>query len=270
MINRTILIGFGEVGRAHFNVLKKAYPSKIFYKDKGPQLYDSNDNPWDSDGMGFDLMLIATQCDPANMEPFYKMVDSYDVEFCPRHIDILTTTPCLTAERIQERLGDDVNVTKSTIRGMHGGGIGLETFLYDIPKHIGGPGAKDMKEYYEKAGIPCIVHAKSRATELFHVLNNSDYGIAIAKAQENYDICRHYAVSYMEWLEYKKTNNEGFMRAGYPDKMSPVLTPPNGPIKGHCVVYSATTLPEDKRGPLMSILAGYNDKHKSPVKQDVN
>ena len=255
MMNRTILIGFGEVGRAHFNVLKKAYPGKIFYKDKGPELYDSEGKVWESDGMGFDLMLIATQCDPANMEPFYKMVDSYDVWYCPRHIDVLTTTPVGACEEIQRRLGDDVNVTRSSIRGMH---PHLDKFLLDIPKHIGGPGKEEMKAYYEAAGITCVLHEKARLVEFSHKWNNIVYGTNVMIADECAQNAREEGIDYCEFLKYRETNNTGFIKAGYPSKVSPILYPSGGKIGGHCVCYAATTIPEEQRGPIVKLLAGYN------------
>lgn len=264
-----IIIGFGEVGRAHFEVLRKTYNGTIFYKDKGQEIYDGEGQVVKEPPTEFELMLVATQCDPTNMGPFYDMVFDYYRIYKPKIIDILTTTPCGTAELLEE-MYVNCAVCKSTIRGMHGSIKGLASFLLDIPKHIGGPSADILKDYYEAAGIPCRVHAKARAPELFHALNNSDYGVAIMKAQENYDICRNNAVSYMEYLEYKKTNNEGFLKAGYPDKLSPILTPPGNGIFGHCVVYSATTIPQSIRGPLMDMLAHYNDKHNAPVKSDKN
>lgn len=260
-----IIIGFGEVGRAHWEVLKKEYPGQLFYKDKGYDVYDT-DGKEVATLPKINLMMIATQCDPNNMEPFYHMVADYEVNFCPEIIDILTTTPCGSAEMLAEKYVT-CPVNKSTIRGMH---PYLHKFLMDIPKHIGGPSAELLKEYYEAAGIPCVTHTRSRATELFHVLNNSDYGVAIMKAQENYDACRHFGVDYMEWLKYKATNNEGFIKAGYPSKVSPILTPPGNGIFGHCVVYSATTIPEKIRGPLTNMLAHYNDKHGAPIKSDKN
>jgi hypothetical protein len=256
MINRTILIGYGEVGRAHFEVLKKAYPGEIFYKDKENQLFDSGNNPWDSDGMGFDLMLVATQCDPKDMEPFYKMVDHYDIEYSPKVIDILTTTPVGACEEIQKRLGDDVSVNRSSIRGMH---PNLSKFLYDIPKHIGGPGKEELEAYYSKAGITCVLHEKPRLVEFAHKWNNIIYGIMVMATDECAEDARREAIDYMEFVKYRETNNTGFLKAGYPSKVSPVLYPSGGKIGGHCVTYAATTIPEEHRGPLVRMLADYGN-----------
>jgi hypothetical protein len=66
-------------------------------------------------------------------------------------------------------------------------------------------------------------------------------------------------VDWHEILKYRETNNSGFTKAGYPSKVSPILYPSGGKIGGHCVVYSATTIPDGKRGPLAKLLASYND-----------
>jgi len=265
MIKTALIIGFGEVGRAHWKVLKEQYAGKLFYKDKGPEIYDTDQKVVELKEYP-DLLMIATQCDPNDIKSFCAMVYEYACRYMPGYIDILTTTPCGTVDELQSIIWS-ASITKSTIRGMH---PCLDKFLIDIPKHIGGPCADKLKDYYGGAGVPCVTHAKARATELFHVLNNSDYGVATMKAQENYDLCRHYGVDYMEYLEYKKTNNKGFIKAGYPSKVSPILTPPNGPIGGHCVVYSASTIPQNIRGPLMDRLAIYNDRFNAPVKSDKN
>jgi hypothetical protein len=268
VIENILLVGFGEVGQAHFKVLKNAYYDRLFYKDKEDTIYDSYGHPCEEHPKQFDLLLIATQCDPANMEGFYGMVEDYDKQFNPQIIDILTTCPVGTCDELTRRMG--AIICRSTTRGMHGKGVGIEFFLTKIPKHIGGPYAKELSALYGDAGIPCITHAQARAPELFHPLANSDYGIAIAKAQENYDLCRFYNVSYMEYLKYCQSNNDGFVEAGYPDKVKAILTPPMNSIGGHCVVYSANTFPREVRGPLMERLASYNERFNAPIKQDKN
>lgn len=247
MIERILLIGMGEVGRAHYNVLKKRYPN-INYKDKEPEVIGPK-------VMNYDIMLIATQCDPQNMQPFYDMVVGYAEQFRPKRIDVLTTTPCGACDKLQELL-PDIPVTKSSIRGLH---PHLDKFLYDIPKHIGGPGAEEVAQFYRGAGIECITHAKARAPELSHALNNFIYGVNILAADECAKYCRDNGVDYYEFIRYRESQNYGFLKAGFPSKISPILFPMNnGRLGGHCVSYSATTIPEDKRGPLAKMIADYN------------
>jgi hypothetical protein len=240
---KTLIIGFGEVGRAHYNILSKAYPNKVFKKDiepikeKGP----------------FDLLLIATQCNPADMKPFINMVCRYVRQYKPEFVDVLTTVPCGTCDKLQEML-PFIKISKSSVRGMH---PHLDKFLLDITKHIGGGSSLELKKYYEQAGINCLIHSKTRAVELFHILNNFIYGINIMAADECAKYCREMGVDYIEFMEYRKSNNIGYVKAGHPSKVSPVLFPSGGHIGGHCVKYAPTTIPEAIKGPLAKLLQNY-------------
>jgi hypothetical protein len=264
MIKSAIIIGMGEVGKAHFEVLR-GHGYDLFYKDIGPEIYDAAG--WKVELPRVDLMMIATQCDPSNLGPFKKMVMEYFDRFEPTYVDILTTTPVGVTEELSEMAGRDC-FNKSTIRGMH---PNLAQFLIDIPKHIGGPDADVLKEFYSDCGITCHTHAKSRTTEFNHAMNNFIYGINILAADEVAKYARMFGVDYLEFLEYRKTNNYGFIRAGYPSKVSPILTPLNGNgVLGHCVVYSATTIPESKRGTLANMLADFNENLGIANKVDKN
>lgn len=257
MIERALLIGFGEVGQAHFKNLAKVYPNKIFYKDKEDTLFDSNGKEWRYDDEEFDLLLIATQCNPEDMGPFYKMVIDYAEKYKPKYIDILTTTPCGACDIIQERT--DAQVSRSSIRGMH---PNLDKFLIDIPKHIGG-GSPELKEYYEKAGITCVVHAKAKVVEFQHKWNNIIYGANVMITNECAKDARREGIDYMEFIPYRITNNSGFIKAGHPSKVSPILYPSGGGVGGHCVQYAATTIPKEHRGPITNLLAEYNNVQKN-------
>lgn len=251
---RTILVGMGEVGRAHFNVLRKAYSNDLYTKDKEDKILDTSGMEYHHNGKGFDLMLVATQCDPANMEPFYEMVEGYAKEYKPRIIDVLTTTPCGACDVLQERL-KGISVCRSSIRGMH---PNLDKFLYDIPKHIGGPAKDELKAYYEKAGITCVTHEKAKVVEFAHKWNNIIYGANVMIADECANNARAEGIDYLEFLKYRETNNSGFLKAGFPSKVSPILYPSGGNIGGHCVCYAATTIKPEARGPIVKLLAGYN------------
>jgi hypothetical protein len=251
---KTLVVGYGEVGRAHFNILSKAYPGQVFYKDKDKQVFDGMGQPCDIEQV--ELMLIALQCDPKNMQPFIDTVVGYSKQFAPSIIDVLTTTPCGTVEQLQEAIGMWAEVNKSSVRGLH---PHLDKFLLDIPKHIGGPSTVELRAYYEGAGITCVTHEKARAVELFHVLNNFIYGINILAADEAAKYCRDFAIDYNEFLSYRKTNNDGFLKSGFPSKLSPILFPLNNAgVGGHCVKYSVTTIPDNIKGPLAKML----EEHK--------
>ena len=260
-----LIIGFGEVGRAHFENLKEVYSGDLFYKDKGPEIYNSKGEVVESCPRNA-ILMIATQCDPNNIEPFVDMVVGYYTKYSPFIIDILTTCPVNTCEAIAEHTHIDI-VCRSSTRGMH---PNLAKFLIDIPKHIGGPQAEILKEYYEAAGWTCYTHEKARTVELQHIMNNIIYGANIMIWDEICKIARHYAVDIHELIKYRETNNSGFIKAGYPSKVSPILYPlNNAPLGGHCIVYSATCIPDSIKGPIMGLLATFN-KGKGSIKSNVN
>ncbi len=250
-----LIIGFGEVGRAHFENLKDTYKDTLYYKDIGPEIYNASGECVGDFLEPLDIMMIATQCDPQDMSKFIKMVVDYDTIFCPKVIDILTTTPPGTAEEIQNKIGPGAKVSRSSIRGMH---PNLSKFKC-IPKHIGGAGKDMLKEFYEKCGWECVTHETTRAVELFHILNNMWYGANVMFAAEAAKMCRAYAVDYMEFLKYRETNNIGFLKAGYPSKVSPIIYPPDGRIGGHCVCYAPTTIEDTILGPIGKLLRDWNN-----------
>lgn len=268
---KTLVVGYGEVGRAHFNILSKAYPGEVYIKDIGPEIRQVN--PKDGiivnrdpiEVIHSDLLLVATQCDPKNISKFIDMVLDYVNEYEAPIVDILTTTPCGTVDILQETYNSrernsnpgnewKVSFNRSSVRGMH---PHLDKFLLDIPKHIGGPSTAELKGFYEKAGITCITHEKARTVELAHILNNFLYGCAIMATDEAARYCRELGVDYMEFLEYRKTNNSGFLKAGYPSKVSPILYPSGGSIGGHCVKYAPSTIPDNIKGPLAKMLQNH-------------
>jgi len=252
---KCLIIGMGEVGKAHYeNLVKKYY---VYRKDISDDVLDINGMPIHN--LNPDILLIATRCDPNNITVFENMVCDYAKQFNPKHIDILTTTPCGTTERIQDRL-TGLTVCRSSTRGMH---PNLAKFLIDIPKHIGGPGKEALAAFYEAAGWTCVLHEKAALVEFSHKWNNITYGANIMITDECADDARREGIDFIEYLKYRESNNSGFIKAGFPSKVSPILYPSNHHVGGHCVVYSATTIPEEHRGPITKLLAGYNNASKN-------
>jgi UDP-N-acetyl-D-mannosaminuronate dehydrogenase len=230
---RTLIVGMGEIGTAYYEVLKEHYDCQT--KDiedkeiKGP----------------IDIMHVAI----IYSDKFLSIVRDYIQRYSPKIVSILSTTCPGTCEHLGQ------NVVHSTTRGIH---PNLEQGLRTFFKHVGGPKAQEVADYFSKAGIKCWTHDKAKTTELAHILNNWQYGINIMWADEAYKLCRHYGVSFEEaGILYTMTNNDGWRQIDK-NKVRTVVTPPNGHVGGHCLVANARLIPYDVRPDSLHKLAGYS------------
>lgn len=238
---KTLIVGAnGEVGRAHFNILSK------FYDCHAWDLAGDYEFPPASND--FEILHIAIR----HSKDFESIVRDYMALYNPKIVNVLTTVPPGTCERLGE------NVVHSTTRGLH---PNLETGLLNIVKHIGGPYSEEVAAYFEKAGITCRAHALARETEVAHLLNNAAYGVNIVLADEMAKICRKHGVDYFSSVMlYTMSHNEGYEALGHGNtKRRMVLTPPNGKIGGHCVQMSAEMITDGENTPLIDRVAKYND-----------
>lgn len=239
--SRTLIVGMGEVGTAHYKVLAPHYNVQV--RDVGPATIISP----------IDIMHVAIPS-PTNLNVWLGTVDSYIDAYKPAVIDILTTVPPGTCRKLGP------NVVHSTTRGLH---PNLDLGLTTITKHIGGPKAPEVAAYFRKAGVSCVAHLQPETTELCHILHNISYGVSLMFADEAARICRQYGVDYIEYMRYLDTHNAGWQKLDHSSKIRQILTPPNGHIGGHCIVQNAQMLaPRLKDSPLVSLLADYNKEKK--------
>lgn len=235
---RTLVIGMGEVGRAHYDLLNKSMEG-IYSRDIK---VDDSLLPEQ-----FDLLIICIRY----TDDFIDIVKNYEIRYKAKFINVCTTVPVGTCEKL------GVNYVHSTTRGIH---PNLEEGLLQIPKHIGGEYSELIANFFRKAGINCITHLRSRTTELAHILNNCAYGVNLMLADELQKICRNYGVDYFEAVMlYTHTNNIGFVNLDNASKVRMILTPPNKKIGGHCVTMSANLIEPEKRTEMIDKLANYKE-----------
>ena len=237
----TVIVGMGEVGKAHYELLSQIYPVLGVDLDATKCQTNMSYQPETAE-----VLLISVRFS----DKFKDIVNENLEKYKPRILNILSTVPCGTTEQFGNL------ATHSTSRGAH---PLLSEGLKKIKKFVGGGNSPELKIYFESAGIPCEIFRNSRTTELLHLLNNMAYGISIAFADEAQKLCRQYGVDYFHFMKYTESNNTGFRALDMPTKMRTIATPPNGHIGGHCVVSSANLIPEELRTPMINILAHYND-----------
>ncbi len=235
----TLIVGAGEIGSSLYEILTHFYP--VWMTDILPEKSKMDGCP-----KKIDVMHVCIRYS----ENFFNIISEYIHVYNPDYMDICTTVPVGTTEKISP------DACHSTTRGLH---PHLVTGLKTIPKHIGGGEAESFRQYFYKAGIPSIAHPKSRTTELLHILNNAHYGVNLMFADDAAKLCREYGVDFFDYLKYTESNNDGYLALGHKTKVRPILTPPGGRIGGHCVNMSAGLIPEEKRPPLIDRLAKYNN-----------
>ena len=233
----SILLGAGEIGSAYYQILSPIFPT--WRVDILPEKCDIGVPDM------VDILHVCLRYSDKWEAAVHDAIDGFE----PSIINVMTTTPPGTTEKLGPR------ACHSTSRGLH---PSLAAFIKATPKHIGGPRAEELADYFSGAGIECIIHARAVTTELLHVASNTQYAASIVFAAELEKLFREYGVDWFDFERYSHSHNQGYARMGYSSKFRPILHPPGQTINGHCITQNSLLIPEDKRGPIMRMIAGFN------------
>lgn len=208
-VKSTAVVGLGETGGPLFGILKETY-----------------------DAIGVDLKVqtetprrveVLNICLPWS-ERFVDIVREYQRDFTPDVTVIHTTVPVGTTKQIP-------GAVHSPILGMHDN---MDVSLRKFTKWIGGaPQLTSLVEmFFGAAGIMCRTVEDSDFTEALKLMCLAKYGMSIAFAQYQKELCDSIGMDYSiitEWdLNYNKNVECRYHR--------PLLTPPGKTIGGHCVI----------------------------------
>lgn len=207
-----LIIGKGAVGTALYNVLKET--------DKTIQIVDKNPKSL----KGIDVLHI---CFPYG-ESFETLVEEYIKKYKAKIVVIHSTVKVGTTYHVREHSG--IEVLHSPVIGQHNG---LQVGLLTFEKWIA-PANKEIKKYFEKAGMRVKEKSKSEVCELAKLFSTFRYGLAIARAQEEERICKQIDVDFKDIRDHIDMYNEGYAHLGYANTRQPNTTP--GFIGGHCVM----------------------------------
>ncbi|MBI2632785.1 MAG: hypothetical protein HYW78_00120 [Parcubacteria group bacterium] len=214
------IIGYGEVGKAIAQ----------FYENPKIKDLDRDD--------GLEGVEILHICIPYN-NAFIETVVSAIKRIKPLFATIIHSTVAPgTTKKIIDSLPSELNsVVHSPIRGVHPYLFeGIQTFV----KYIGAEdefGALKVQEHLESLGIKTKIVYPAAATELAKLLDTTYYGLCIAWHGEMKKICEQFGVDFNTVAtDFNTTYNEGYEKLGKKNVIRPVLTPPDGPIGGHCVI----------------------------------
>mgnify|MGYP001593748532 CR=1 FL=1 len=208
---KTIIVGYGEVGKALAKVLEQ-------YK---PEIIDPQ--------MG--LHSASVNCDILHItfpfsDKFVEQVEEYKLNHTPKYVVIHSTVPVGTCQ--------ELGAISSPIRGLH---PNLEGGIRTFVKFIGGEQASEVADYFRKAGLRVILFDKAETAEAFKLYDTTYYKVCIDFAHRVKKFCEENDLNFHEVYSLpNQTYNEGYTQLGYPEYIRPVLQPIKGPIKGHCVL----------------------------------
>ena len=223
---KSAVIGLGETGRPLFEILSE------YHDVDGIDLKDCR-NPIP---VNYEIINI---CIPYS-DTFVQTVQDYQDLFNPKFTIIHSTVPIGTTRQIP-------NAVHSPILGRHDR---MKEDLKTFKKWIGGEKVEEARNYLQRAGFYCECVSTSEETEALKLMCLAKYGMSIAFAQYCKDIADIYKFPYDDVARWDVNYNVGV------DEwlQRPILQPPNGPIKGHCVIPNTKIL---------------NQQHPNPILQEV-
>lgn len=206
---RHAVIGLGETGRPLYELLAETYCDTYGY--------DAKEGPITTDDQAYFLHI----CLPWQIKDFIGTVKEYQDRLNAAITVIHSTVPIGTTSQI-------FDAVHSPILGDH---TNMESSLRAFPKWIGGELAVNVVEDFEAAGMTCIAVPTSEETEALKLMCLAKYGMSIAFAQYQKELCDRYGFSYEDVLIWDQAYNENVDQ----EKRRPILTPPGKRIGGHCI-----------------------------------
>ncbi len=227
-----LIIGMGEVGTGLFKVLMKGNAEHL-------RTYDvSQPEAFVPPNIRFDVVLHI--CIPYSRH-FVEVVNNY--------IKIVNPTLVIVHSTVEVGTTRSLNIeakVHSPVRGMHPNlAEGLETYV----KYIG----CDSEEVGLAAtkclpGMTCRIVKPIESSELAKLLSLARYGTIISFARDQEEMCKKYGVTYEEVvIDWEVSYNEGLLLLGRNEYIRPLITPPQGPIGGHCVVPAMREVAKDSK-----------------------
>ena len=215
---KCILVGTGEVGQAVHEVfsphhLIDTYDIKDERKPVGP----------------YEVLLVAIPYSPT----FVEQVNAYRMEWKVRCTIVFSTVAMGTTRRIP-------GAVHSPVEGKH---PELARSMRLMPRWCGGKNDLALR-FFRAAHIEPIVRHKPETTELIKIESTTTYGVNIENARRIAANCAVYGVDYADVKEFNRHYNRLYANLGLPQYSRYILDPPQGNIKGHCILPNAKLLRE--------------------------
>jgi len=217
-----LIVGYGEVGKPLFEMVRGVYPESDWLDVENKNV-----------DIEPDIMHIAFP--ERTKEGFVSSSVDYIERFSPRLVLVESTvTPGTTFEIYREIRGESL-LCHSPVRGTIA--EGMKKGLLQYTKFIG-PTSPDAgqkaKEYYETLGMRTYVCSSPLETELGKIFETTYRGLMMSWFQDVHRICRQFKAQENQVVEFiGSTEKEG-------KQARPIFHP--GVIGGHCIIPNAEKL----------------------------
>ena len=220
-MNRMLVIGMGEIGKALHSVLSKRYETSCF--DELTMQLDSKEP--------LDCIHICFGHKPNEEKWFKSQVKAYQKRFLKE--GGLTIIHSSVAVGISREL-DAVN---SPVRGMH---PDLEGGIRTFTKFFGGERASEAAEIFRRAGVKTYIFDHQETTELGKLSETTFYALMIEYIKDLKRDCDRRGLSFTEvYTQQAREYNAGWEKMGFPEYCMPLLVPIMQPQGGHCTIPNA-------------------------------
>lgn len=227
--NKTIIIGYGEIGQSLETVLSKAHD--VYVRDVGlvPDIKSA---------------YVMHICFPYSKK-FVREVKKYKEWYNPRYVIIHSTVPMGTANKC--------GAFYSPVRGIH---PHLEKSLKTFVKYFA-PRNRWLKKYFIDAGIPVEEVDRPETLEVMKLYCTTLYGLNIIAEKEIWNYCKKHNLDFdVVYTKCNQTYNDGYKNLGFPQYSKYVLNHKDGKIGGHCVIPNCHLLNTD----IAKFILNQNDK----------
>lgn len=248
-----LVVGFGEVGRSLFDLLKQSKKFDVYCLDINKEKMHNiqqNDLPKE-----VDVLHLCYPC--SNQEDFVKTTVYYMKRFKSELTIINSTVPPGTTEKVHKLSGG--HIVHSPIRGMH---TSIETMKRDLmfwTKYIGGIDKKSAelaRRHFEELGLKTKVLPGTAETELAKLFSTTYRAWMIACFQEMHRISRKFGADFNQITDFlEDTHKVRFDR--------PIRFP--GVIGGHCLISNAELLSQSYDSEFIKLILASNEKRKKEM-----
>lgn len=209
-LDKTLIVGYGEIGKALYHILLPHYNVSVI--DKGCTKIEKY-NPY--------IMHI---CFPYSKD-FIKQVKAYQKQYKPKYTVIHSTVPIGTSRKC--------NAIHSPVTGIH---PNLTESLTTFTKWMGGKNASEVANYFRRAGIKVHLEDKQETTELLKIQCTTFYALMIEFCKDMKVQMDKIGSDYGSFILWNENYNQGYEKLGYPEFKKPLLEPIMTRQGGHCTI----------------------------------